>query len=53
MANKIIAVLRHPPLQRTLRDHGFDEVRSLTWEGAADRCVSVYASALEAIGRRN
>ena len=26
MANKIVAVLRHPPLQRTLRDSGFFEV---------------------------
>jgi glycosyltransferase involved in cell wall biosynthesis len=50
MANKIIAVLRHPPLQRTLVDHGFDEVRGITWDGAAGRCVEVYRSALEAVG---
>ncbi|MBU3684365.1 MAG: glycosyltransferase [Phycisphaerales bacterium] len=50
MANKIIAVLRHPPLQRTLVDHGFDEVRGLTWEGAAKRCISVYRGAMQAVG---
>jgi glycosyltransferase involved in cell wall biosynthesis len=53
MANKIVAVLRHPPLQRTLTDHGFDEVRGITWEGAAKRCVEVYGQALEAVGIRH
>jgi hypothetical protein len=51
MANKIVAVLRHPPLQRTLTDHGFDEVRGITWDGAAERCVEVYGLALAAVGR--
>jgi glycosyltransferase involved in cell wall biosynthesis len=50
MANKIIAVLRHPPLQRTLIDHGFDEVRGLTWEGAAERCIAVYRGAMQTVG---
>ena len=31
MANKILAVLRHPPLQRTLRQHGQIELRKLSW----------------------
>ena len=53
MANKIVAVLRHPPLQRTLTDHGFDEVRGITWEGAAKRCVEVYGQALDAVGARH
>jgi len=52
MANKIVAVLKYPPLQRTLVDHGFDEVRGLTWDGAAKRCVDVYGQALEAVGAR-
>jgi hypothetical protein len=47
MANKIIAVLRHPPLQRTLTDHGFDEVRGITWDGAAKKCVGVYQHAID------
>jgi glycosyltransferase involved in cell wall biosynthesis len=42
MANKIIAVLRHPPLGATLRQHADLEVRRLTWDGAADRCLDVY-----------
>jgi len=46
MANKIIAVLSHPPLSRTLREHADFEVRGLTWEGAAEKCIGVYAKAI-------
>ena len=46
MANKIIAVLNHPPLSRTLREHAEFEVRGLTWEGAAHKCVEVYDKAV-------
>ncbi len=42
MANKIIAVLRHPPLSQTLRQHGPLELRGLTWDGAAKRTANVY-----------
>jgi glycogen synthase len=42
MANKIIAVLRHPPLASTLRQHGAIDVRRRTWSDAAKQCVSVY-----------
>ncbi len=42
IAEKIIAVLRHPPLSTTLRDHADFEVRRLTWKGAAEKCLSVY-----------
>jgi glycosyltransferase involved in cell wall biosynthesis len=42
MANKIVAVLRRPPLSRTLREHGAFEVRKLTWDGAAQRCLQIY-----------
>ncbi|HRK32684.1 MAG TPA: glycosyltransferase, partial [Tepidisphaeraceae bacterium] len=31
MANKIIAVLRHPPLSQTLRQHGSFEIRRMSW----------------------
>ena len=44
MANKIIAVLRYPPLQMTLREHGNFEVRKLRWEDAARKCLAVYES---------
>jgi len=46
MANKIIAVLRHPPLSKTLKHHGAFEVRRITWDGAAQRCERVYQDAI-------
>ena len=49
MANKIVAVLRYPPLSRTLREHGQLELRKLTWDGAAQRCAKVYTSACDAM----
>jgi glycogen(starch) synthase len=42
MANKIIAVLKHPPLSQTLQQHGRFEVRRISWDGAAERCEQVY-----------
>jgi glycosyltransferase involved in cell wall biosynthesis len=47
MANKIIAVLRHPPLSQTLREHGRMEVRRLTWAGAAERCEQIYHAVID------
>ena len=49
MANKIVAVLRYPPLSQTLREHGRFELRSLNWDGAAEKCVKVYARAMAQI----
>lgn len=46
IANKIVAVLRHPPLSRTLREHGRVELRRLTWTGAAERCLASYRRAV-------
>ncbi len=45
MANKIVAVLRHPPLASTLRQHGSFEVKRLSWTDAAKACVGVYQQA--------
>ena len=42
MANKIIAVLKYPPLQVTLREHGNFEVRKLQWKDSAQRCARIY-----------
>lgn len=42
IADKIIAVLRHPPLASTLRQHADIELRELTWDQAAKKCVNVY-----------
>src|SRR4029450_1576267 len=35
MANKIVAVLRHPPLATTMRQHGSFEIRHMSWTDAA------------------
>jgi len=50
MANKIIAVLRHPALSGTLREHGSFELHRLTWDGAAERCQTSYGKAIAARG---
>ena len=42
MANKILAVLRHPPLQRTLRQHGNIEVSQLSWINSAKQLLTTY-----------
>jgi glycogen(starch) synthase len=42
MANKIIAVLKHPPLQSTLREHGSFEVRKLSWSDSAQQLLDIY-----------
>lgn len=46
MANKIVAVLKYPPLSKTLTEHGRFELRGLTWEGASEKCVKSYARAI-------
>jgi glycosyltransferase involved in cell wall biosynthesis len=52
MANKIIAVLRHPPLASTLRQHGSFEVGRMSWTDAARACVNVYEQARGAMSGR-
>ncbi len=42
MANKILAVLRHPPLQKTLRQHGQIELQKLSWRDSAAKIREVY-----------
>lgn len=49
MANKILAVLRHPPLSHTLRQQADLEVRRLTWDDAADKCLESYQHAIELV----
>jgi glycosyltransferase involved in cell wall biosynthesis len=46
MANKIIAVLKHPPLQSTLREHGSFEIRKLSWSDSAQQCLDIYQKAV-------
>ena len=53
MANKIVAVLRHPPLASTLRTHGSFEVKRLNWTDAAKSCMAIYQQAINGMtGRR-
>ncbi len=52
MANKIIAVLKHPPLASTLRQHGSFEVGKMSWTDAARACVTVYDQAVGAMNGR-
>jgi glycogen synthase len=42
LTNKIIAVLHYPPLSNTLLYHAKEEVKQLTWEKSAERCIEVY-----------
>jgi len=46
IANKIVAVLKYPPLEMTLRSHGNFEVRRLRWKDAATRCAKIYEEML-------
>jgi glycogen(starch) synthase len=49
IANKIIAVLKYPPLQETLANYGNFEVRKLRWKDSAARCVKIYEEMLVAV----
>jgi glycosyltransferase involved in cell wall biosynthesis len=50
IANKIVAVLTHPPLAITLKSHGNYEVRKLRWKDSAQKCARIYEEALAAAG---
>ncbi|MHC4986572.1 MAG: glycosyltransferase family 4 protein, partial [Planctomycetota bacterium] len=50
MADKILAVLRHPPLQRALRDHGQIEVRQMSWTDSAAHLKEVYEDTVARFG---
>jgi glycogen(starch) synthase len=49
MANKIVAVLKHPPLSSTLREHADFEMRKLTWDTAAGECIATYQRAVRGL----
>jgi glycosyltransferase involved in cell wall biosynthesis len=49
IANKIVAVLKYPPLQMTLRSHGNFEVRKLRWRDSAAKCAKVYEQTFVAV----
>jgi len=49
MANKIISVLRYPPLKHELSREGKNDALRLTWERAAAKCVMLYRTLLAMI----
>ncbi|MFA9477457.1 glycosyltransferase [Phycisphaerales bacterium AB-hyl4] len=49
IADKILAVLRHPPLASELRQNAEIEVRKLTWTDAARHVYRVYEDAIAAM----
>jgi hypothetical protein len=42
MAEQIVEVLRNPFLAQRLRNSATNEIRGLTWDTAAKKCLSVY-----------
>ncbi len=46
MANKMVAVLQHPPLGEVLRDEGRREVLRFRWEDSAARMNEIYHQTL-------
>jgi glycogen(starch) synthase len=46
IASKILAVLNHPELADHLRQRAYEEIRPLTWDAAARKCLDVYQQAL-------
>jgi glycosyltransferase involved in cell wall biosynthesis len=46
MANKIAAVLKHPPLGETLRENGRAEVERFRWENSAAKVNRIYKQLL-------
>ena len=53
MANKILAVLRHAPLQRTLRQHGAIELRKFSWRDSAVKLRKIYTALVDASADEN
>lgn len=42
MTNQILAVLKHNSLQKTLAEYGRAEVKKITWNNAALKCLDLY-----------
>lgn len=42
IAGKILALLHYRTLHKQLKHHGALEVRNMTWEGPAKKCIDVY-----------
>jgi glycosyltransferase involved in cell wall biosynthesis len=46
MANKIVAVLKRPPLRATLAKNGYWEANRFRWEDAAHKVMKIYDQVL-------
>ncbi len=46
MANKIISLLRYPPLHKTMSVEGKREIDLFTWDRVADKTMQVYGSVM-------
>ncbi|MHC5137348.1 MAG: glycosyltransferase, partial [Planctomycetota bacterium] len=46
LANKIVAVLRYPPLRSTLRENGHTEAEMVRWEDSAAKVTAIYKQLL-------
>lgn len=46
MASKILAVLNYDSLKLTLQVNSLNQVKNITWEAAAKKCVEIYYSIL-------
>jgi glycosyltransferase involved in cell wall biosynthesis len=47
IANKILALLHYRSLQKEIKQHGFVEVRNMTWDKPAIQCVNIYNELLK------
>jgi len=47
MADKIVGVLQSAPLREVMSHFGKSEVRGISWENAAGKCIGVYQTMLE------
>lgn len=53
MANKIIAVLAHRSLKKTLKENGFWQAQEQNWEHAAKKVKNIYIQALDKKSSQN
>ncbi|MFW6058839.1 MAG: glycosyltransferase [Phycisphaeraceae bacterium] len=51
IADKILAVLNHPPLAKTLCSNADREIEQFTWRDAAERCRRIYHEAMAVMPR--
>ena len=52
MANKMIAVLKRPPLQKTLSRNGFHEANKFNWEDSAMKVKKIYEEVIDKAQRK-